>query len=413
MEDENLPTNEPKESKCRKRWIFPTASQKKTIKLWLDGARFAYNLGVDVVNKTHRWGRKKVRECAAVQNGKWEEKAPEHLWKVPYKIRDSALLDVSKACAALKAKEKSVHRKLKYRSSSDRRQSVAIEMRWANGKTSRSLWASVFGTTNNRKVLKMESGKHLPHIFKHDFRLGYERMTKRYYVAIPTDVRVLPQKSSKGGIVAIDPGVRTFATCYDPKARMVTMFGNIGGRKDGTHQGTELLGWLARKSDRLTAKAKKAHGRHRYRIKKVAARIRQRISDLVDDFHHKLAIHLCETYSVILLPKFSTKSILSRKQAKKKRVVNRRTARKLMQMAPYSFWQYLIHKAREFGTRVVVCDEYWTSKTCGQCGRLKHNLGGNKTYVCPKHRNSHVFDRDANAARNIILRYVAMNKLHI
>ena len=274
-------TSTPKESKCRKRWIFPTASQKKTIKLWLDGARFAYNLGVDVVNKTHRWGRKKVREGAAVQNGKWEEKAPTHLWKVPYMIRGSALLDVCKACAALKAKEKSVHRKLKHRSSSDRRQSVAVERAWVN-KPSRSILAGVFGTTSDRSVMKMEGGKHLPHVFKHDFRLGYERVTKRYYVSIPTDVRVLPQKSSKGGIVAIDPGVRTFATCYDPAAKTVTMFGNIGGRKDGKHNGTELLGWLSRKSDRLTAKAKKTRGRHRYRIKKAAARIRQRISDLVD-----------------------------------------------------------------------------------------------------------------------------------
>ena len=401
----------PKESKCRKRWIFPTKRQKRIIKRWLDGARFAYNLGVDVVNGTHRWGRRKLREGAAVQNGKWEEKAPKHLHKVPYKIRDSALLDVSKACAALKAKEKAVRRTLKHRSCSDRRQSVALEKAWLNCKTASSLFAPVFGTTNDRSVMKMEGKKHLPSEFKHDVRVGYERQTKRYYIAIPTDVRVLPQKPAEGGIVAIDPGVRKFATCYDPAAQAVISFATIGGRKTGRSKGTELLGWLSRKSDRLTAKANKNHGVRRYRVKKVAARIRRRITSLTDELHHKLALHLCETYSVVLLPKFSTKSIVSRRTAKKTRQIGRRTARKLMQMAPYHFRQFLLHKAREHGTRVIICDEYWTSKTCGNCGMLHATLGGSETFLCP-HCNCEC-DRDANAARNIILRYVAMNKLDV
>ena len=42
----------------------------------------------------------------------------------------------------------------------------------------------------------------------------------------------------------------------------------------------------------------------RRRMRKVASRIRRNIRNLVDEVHCKLAKYLCETYHVILLPKF-------------------------------------------------------------------------------------------------------------
>jgi putative transposase len=74
-------------------------------------------------------------------------------------------------------------------------------------------------------------------------------------------------------------------------------------------------------------------------------------------------------------------------------------------MSPFAFCQFLIHKAREFGTLVIICDEYYTSKTCTRCGRLNHDLGASKTFVCPT--CSATYDRDAGAARNILLRYIS------
>ena len=88
-----------------------------------------------------------------------------------------------------------------------------------------------------------------------------------------------------------------------------------------------------------------------------------------------------------------------------KRTICRNAVRKLAQMAPFSFRQFLIHKAREFGTRVIICDEYYTSKTCTHCGILNHGLGASKTFVCPT--CSAEYDRDAGAARNILLRYIS------
>ena len=52
----------------------------------------------------------------------------------------------------------------------------------------------------------------------------------------------------------------------------------------------------------------------------------------------------------------------------------------------------------------VVTEEY-TSKTCGACGHLHDKLGGNKRFRCPK--CNALFDRDWNAARNILIKFLA------
>jgi len=123
--------------------------------------------------------------------------------------------------------------------------------------------------------------------------------------------------------------------------------------------------------------------------------------------HHKLALWLCQNYSVVLLPRFSVKGISRRKglPAGKKRAICRNAVRKLVQMSPFTFRQFLLHKAREFGTRVFICDEYYTSKTCTRCGILNHGLGASKTFVCPS--CSATYDRDAGAPRNILLRSIS------
>jgi len=71
----------------------------------------------------------------------------------------------------------------------------------------------------------------------------------------------------------------------------------------------------------------------------------------------------------------------------------------------YRFRQRLIHKAREYpGCRIMIIDEHYTSKTCGNCGTLHDKLGSNKSFQCPE---CHVeMDRDINAARNILLRFM-------
>lgn len=58
-----------------------------------------------------------------------------------------------------------------------------------------------------------------------------------------------------------------------------------------------------------------------------------------------------------------------------------------------------MERARGTDTKVIFQDEAWTSKTCGKCGHIKMDLGGNKQYDCEKCGLS--IDRDVNGAKNI------------
>jgi transposase len=115
---------------------------------------------------------------------------------------------------------------------------------------------------------------------------------------------------------------------------------------------------------------------------------------------------------VVLLPKFSTRSIVRKRSDATgawTRKIGRKTAGSAMRLAHYKFRNFLLHKASEIGTKVELCDEQYTSKTCGICGVLNETLGASKTFTCAA--CGFTADRDHNAARNILLRYLTINEI--
>ena len=94
---------------------------------------------------------------------------------------------------------------------------------------------------------------------------------------------------------------------------------------------------------------------------------------------------------------------------KNKRRIRSKTARAMLTWSHYRFQQRLINKSREYPwCKVIICDEQYTSKTCGHCGVIKQNLNSSKIFKCS---SCHVtIDRDFNGARNILLRYMTLLK---
>jgi putative transposase len=129
-------------------------------------------------------------------------------------------------------------------------------------------------------------------------------------------------------------------------------------------------------------------------------RARQRIKDLVNDMHCKVAHFLCERFSVILLPVFATQQMSKRKGGKRK--IGGATVKLMNTLSHYKFKQRLIQKAQYTNCRVVVCSEAYTTKTCGLCGKINNKVGGAKVFDCRKCGATQ--DRDVNGARNILLR---------
>jgi transposase len=447
-EAKNLPPLKPKKekerkpTKCMKYRIHPNKMQTQTFLLWMDATRFVYNKVTEQLNKEQgkkvkSQERKKIlREWGETSKKDWNDakKTPPRFRSVPYEIRDSPIRDIAAACAALRSKESCLKRK--FQRKKDNVNSLTLRKRQLNCDTNKGkVWPSLFGTTHNRTIMRTEKGKSLPLKFSCDCKLVYERKTKFFYLCVPVVIQQNSTNTSvadpetqgvnntmncqdyevsrkEGRIVIIDPGVRTFATCYDPEGFVADW---CGGKEH-----LRLMWRLERKAARIKKRAytldKKLKNRCRIekRMMAVVARLHKRSVDLITEMHRKLARWLCINYSVILLPKFNVQSIVRKRDPdtnKWKRKIGKKTAKSLYKLAHYRFRTFLQCKAKEMGTKLVLCDEQYTSKTCGKCGKLNETLGSAKTFRCPSCGYS--ADRDHSAARNILLRYLTFNNIHI
>lgn len=130
-------------------------------------------------------------------------------------------------------------------------------------------------------------------------------------------------------------------------------------------------------------------------------KLRQKIKDLAKDLHYKVAKFLVMNYNEIMLPKFETSKMMTKKGGRRK--INNKAARSMACWSHYKFRQRLLMKAEQTTwCKVRIVDEAYTSKTCGHCGNLKMNLGRAKVFRCEECKV--VMDRDVNGARNIYLR---------
>ena len=147
--------------------------------------------------------------------------------------------------------------------------------------------------------------------------------------------------------------------------------------------------------------------RTRWRLKRAIRRKRLQLQNKVKEVHHKFAKWLLDTFDCILLPAFQSAKMSKKKQENGKgRKIGKKTTRQMLNWCHFSFREFLLHKVREYpGKRVVICDEAYTSKCCGQCGSLNDSLGSSKVFKCRE--CSYVADRDDNGARNVLLRYLS------
>ena len=202
------------------------------------------------------------------------------------------------------------------------------------------------------------------------------------FLSVPELHPVKIPEIQRASLVAIDPGVRTFASFWSPKYS-----GKIGAADFGK------IHRLCKHMDDLIGRASKASCRKKRRMLRAVERMRWRIKDLVDELHHKTATFLCRSFDVIAIPKFETSQMVGKLRSK--------TARAMLTWAHFRFQQFLKCKAEEYGTLIVQPCEAYTSKTCSYCGTIKQ-IGSAKTWKCLSCGRRH--DRDENGARGIFLR---------
>jgi putative transposase len=131
------------------------------------------------------------------------------------------------------------------------------------------------------------------------------------------------------------------------------------------------------------------------KTKKYENRVRDRLENLVDDFHYKTIDYLTKNYETIILPTFESQKLL-------KKLDSRITRRMLLAYKHYQFKVRLQQKCEVRKRTLLICTEEYTSKTCGGCGCIKNDLGRLEVYDC--NRCGVRMDRDTNGARNIMIK---------
>ena len=132
---------------------------------------------------------------------------------------------------------------------------------------------------------------------------------------------------------------------------------------------------------------------------KFTNRLYDRAKNIIKDMQWKTALKLVQSFDTILVGNMSTKSICRGR-------LNKKTKSIAMMFSHYTFNCRLMEKAAQYGSKVIIVDEAWTSKTCGGCTTKNMNLGASKIFTCES--CNFVWDRDFNGARNIMKRYYGL-----
>ena len=89
---------------------------------------------------------------------------------------------------------------------------------------------------------------------------------------------------------------------------------------------------------------------------------------------------------------------------KQDRNISSKIVRKMNTISHGKLLQKLKTKAEEKNTKIFIQEESYTTKTCGHCRNKQEDIGCKKTWKCSCCGFTH--DRDVNAARNILLKYL-------
>ena len=222
----------------------------------------------------------------------------------------------------------------------------------------------------------------------------------RWFIQVQQHIKISAEIQGDVKCIAIDPGVRTFATCYSDREVIIA----------GDDFAKEKLFPLMKKVDKLlserklienTGKTDEQWYQDRLRgIDKKINKLKSKKDDLLLDLHNRLAYELVQKYDVIFLPTFETKK-MSKKQSRR---IRRRTTREMLSLGHYDFKLRIKWYAQKYGKHVVDCNESYTSKTRSWDGTIDDKLGGKKIIKDDKI----IVDRDINAARGILLKQLSL-----
>ena len=386
-------TGKEKQTRIRTIQVFPTPTQKQTLKKWFDDCRYTYNTcvahernhGIKTRKSHFQWLRNRFVTSKNIPSGKkWLKDTPKH-------VREGSVKDfvTSRKSAFTNLRNGNIRKfNINFRKK-ENTQSIVIPKDFVTS-------CDKVGIRCYPRILKgiLLTRYKVPKV-THDCRLVYK--SGAFFLQVPIDVAVSKKACFDTGFCAIDPGERTFATVWSEKG--VSEFGS----KFGASLFSRLVAMdkLRSKIDAERSKRKKA------RKKQAFNKLSNRMQNILKDFHYKVASSLCDEYDNIVIPKFGITDMIS----KKNRRLRTKTVRQMTCLGHAKFRERLMDVASRRGKNVFVVSEEYTSKTCCSCGTLNEKLGSSRTFTCGQCDFS--APRDVHAAFNIFLKFMKENSAEL
>ena len=397
----------PVELKVQRRRVWLTRRQKRTVKSWKVAYIKIYNMCIAEQARLQRRATNAGLQRMVSDrnlNHNFNRGADSDVFDMPSKMRQHVVHDYLKNVVSNEAK-KAIDPTFQYNikpKSSRSNVSFYVDKQQFFTRRNRSNephHAGIIFDPNKLRVSQKNNQagppNKLPDHLEYDGRLIYDKLGRAFLcVAEKIERKYRPDREPV--VVSIDPGVRTPHVIYDADG-FITEVGPDG--MDRMYQIALRADDIQSKMARATGPGKKC--RRRY-LRKAFLRLHDKIKRLVNDYHCRLCKWLCMTADVIIIPTFSPTQMVRRRRGRR---LSKKSCRQLLTWAHYAFRQRLHFKAKEYPwVRVVECTEEYTSKTCGACGQIHQQLGGNKVFRCPQHGCGYCVGRDHNGARNILIK---------
>lgn len=351
--------------------IYPN-DEKKWIQL-CDLHRYAYN-AMTAINKDH----KNNTESTSFYRNQIAEKAKGWDNYVNHVIQEAVRKANITKNAVIKKRKKGEKCDFSFKSRHETRQGFQIQRLPQNGIYPTFLKE---GFVCTEEIPPYAYGKSARVVFEYD----------QWFLCCQDVCNIESQDISKSRIVAVDPGVRTFAATYNPNE--IIEFGR-------DFQKNKILPLLLQMDKLIGARAKLpkddvqwCNDRRRFFTKKIN-KIKVRVKNLKNHLHKVVADVLTKRYDVILLPTFEVSNMVSMESK-----LSSKVSRRMLSLAHYEFKLYLKWIARKRGKLVIDVDESYTSKTNPFNGELM-DIGSGRSFE----HNGKRYDRDISGARNIFIK---------
>ncbi|KAL6052155.1 Transposase [Balamuthia mandrillaris] len=343
--------------------LYPRSEQKKTLAKWFGTVRWTYNKAVEFHREHQGMPRDEMKEQVRKKflnnsNFKGENKSLAWVLETPRFIRSDAVDDFFNGVkSSLAAGRGTTGFQMKFRGRKDKSQSLSIQAReWNHNSSIRQLF---FGEA---RIKARDKNYKVPSEVLYAVRLVKDTRLGHYYLCVPQPLKLMGESQARehrrreAGIIALDPGVRTFMTTYNGCGEVTEW-----GKADINDMASCATAWIAcrvRAPRATTGNGAVSEG------------------PLLGFARGSATWWMTSTRSSCL--EFRSQQMVRRGH----RRIGSRTARAMLTWPHYRFRQRLLNKAKQFPScTVCLCDEEYTSKTCGKCGQV--HLGGTEMVLFP------------------------------